>query len=292
MTLPFIVIQAKSSKDAAEGLTFMREMSKWNSLSDLENGVVPVGVVVGGRVFPAGPGHFGRELRAALAGAPRLADPLHACNPLTTPLTDKFAVAQRGQCTFAQKVRNIQAAGAKLAIIIDNVPDSSHESTAMFAMSGDGKDDIEIPAVFLFTLEGQFLTDAMATEPDLTVTVGELKSLQRQHEVACEDGNCETVLERAGTPAETESFDHLKKVLSQLVAQFELSLSQDETPSTAPRCASQVLDEPFQTDKVLTKVSPATAPSPPQSPQTERSTESGSDHSVTIDTETREPDDL
>lgn len=256
MTLPFIVIQAKSSKDAAEGLTFMREMSKWNSLSDLENGVVPVGVVVGGRVFPAGPGHFGRELRAALAGAPRLADPLHACNPLTTPLTDKFAVAQRGQCTFAQKVRNIQAAGAKLAIIIDNVPDSSHESTAMFAMSGDGKDDIEIPAVFLFTLEGQFLTDAMATEPDLTVTVGELKSLQRQHEVACEDGNCETVLESAGTPAETESFDHLKKVLSQLVAQFELSLSQDETPSTAPRCASQVLEEPFQTDKVLTKVSP------------------------------------
>ncbi|XP_073954096.1 ER degradation enhancer, mannosidase alpha-like 2 [Choristoneura fumiferana] len=283
---------AKSSKDAAEGLTFMREMSKWNSLSDLENGVVPVGVVAGGRVLPAGPGHFGRELRAALAGTPRRADPLHACSPLATALTDKFAVAQRGLCTFAQKVRNIQAAGAKLAIIIDNVPDSSHESTAMFAMSGDGKDDIEIPAVFLFSLEGQFLTNAMEAEPDLTVTVGELKSLQRQHEVTCEDGNCETVLESVGTPAESESFDHLKKVLSQLVAQFELSLSQDDTPATAPRCASQVLEEPFQTDKVLTKVPSETAPSPPQSPQTEHSSRSDSENSLTIGTKTHKPDDL
>lgn len=210
----------------------MREMSKWNSLSDSENGVVAAGVVVSGRVLAAGPAHFGRELAGHDRHAGQLAyvHPTDACSTITNHdlVRGKFAIATRGHCTFAQKVRNMQTAGAKLAVILDNVQGSTHENTALFAMSGDGKDDIEIPAVFLFSKEGHFLTSALYADPHLTVIVGELKSLKRQYENNCEDGNCETVLEAPAMPADKESFDHLKKVLSQLVAQFELSLSTEE----------------------------------------------------------------
>lgn len=210
----------------------MREMSKWNSLSDTENGVVAAAVVINDNLFPAGPGHFGKEIIGdeRLTGAVALADPLDACNDIQNKAVvhGRFAVAKRGQCTFAQKVRNLQAVGASLAIIIDNVEDSTYENTALFAMSGDGKDDIEIPAVFLFSKEGQYLTQSMKSDPFLIVSVGELKALKKQYDSSCDDGNCETVLEAPAISPEKESFDHLKKVLSQLVAQFELSLSNEE----------------------------------------------------------------
>ncbi|XP_060809884.1 ER degradation-enhancing alpha-mannosidase-like protein 3 [Amyelois transitella] len=229
---------AKSAKDAAEGLTFMREMSKWNSLSDIENGVIPAGVRVLDRVFPAGPGHFGKELDAAhLHGTAAFADPPDACHPISNKnhVENKFAIAQRGLCTFAQKVRNIQAAGARLAIIYDNIPDSTHETTALFAMSGDGKDDIKIPAVFLFSQEAKFLIDALKVNPDLVLIVGELKSLQKKYENLCDDGDCDTVLTTQPETIDKESIDHLKHVLSQLVTQFELSLSNEE-PSGQKSC--------------------------------------------------------
>ncbi|RVE42316.1 hypothetical protein evm_013029 [Chilo suppressalis] len=230
--LLYTTATAKSAKDAAEGLTFMREMSKWNSLSDIENGVVPVGVKVEDKIFPAGPGHFGREITGDehLIGKVVFVEPSDACTEIQNKeeMLEKFAIALRGQCTFAQKVRNLQNAGVKLAIILDNVPQSTHENTALFAMSGDGKDDIEIPAVFLFSQEGEYLTELARTNPELAVTVGELKSLKRQYEKNCDGDSCETILESSEVASDKESFDHLKKVLSQLVAQFELSLSNEE----------------------------------------------------------------
>lgn len=231
-------------------------MSKWNSLSDMENGVVPAGVKINDKLFPAGPGHFGKEIssRDLYTNTVAFVTPLDACSPIENKqeVEGKFAIAKRGQCTFAQKVRNIQDAGVDLAIILDNVPDSTHESTALFAMSGDGKDDIEIPAVFLFSQEGRYLTEAVLAKPDLTVTVGELKSLKRQFENSCDDGNCETVLETQGVPADKESFDHLKKVLSQLVAQFELSLSSEET-TTPKSCGDESEEISILKDKYVSE---------------------------------------
>lgn len=223
---------AKSAKDAAEGLTFMREMSKWNSMSDMENGVVPAGVKINDKIFPAGPGHFGKEISSQDHYVNNVAyvTPIDACSPIENKneVEGKFGIAKRGQCTFAQKVRNMQTAGVTLAIILDNVPDSTHESTALFAMSGDGKDEIDIPAVFLFSQEGRYLTEAYEEKPDLIVTVSELKALKSNYENSCDDGKCETVLQTPGVANDKESFDHLKKVLSQLAAQFELSLSSDD----------------------------------------------------------------
>lgn len=130
----------------------------------------------------------------------------------------------RGHCTFAQKVRNVQAAGARLAIILDNVPDSNHESTTMFAMSGDGRDDIVIPAVFLFSKEGAELESRLKQDADLRVTVGQLSSMRNELNGDTTDTDAEPELTTIA-PVEKDSFDHLKKVLNQLVVQFELSLA-------------------------------------------------------------------
>lgn len=243
----YFAFQAKSAKDAAEGLTFMREMSKWNSLNDMDNGVIPVGVVVGGNVFSAGPAHFGKEVSGTerYFGTISFVEPADACTTIQNKfdVSGRFAVAVRGQCTFAQKVRNIQTAGARVAIIIDNVPKSTADNTALFAMSGDGKDDIEIPAVFLFSQEGQFLRDSVKEDPGLGVTVGELKSIKRDYGHICEDESCD-VFEGALEPTiqDKESFDHLKKVLSQLVAQFELSLSSEESALQKSDCKEEVIE--------------------------------------------------
>lgn len=201
-------------------------------MSDMENGVVPAGVKINDKIFPAGPGHFGKEISSQDHYANNVAyvNPIDACSPIENKqeVAGKFGIAKRGQCTFAQKVRNMQTAGVTLAIILDNVPDSTHESTALFAMSGDGKDEIDIPAVFLFSQEGRYLTEAFEAKPDLIVTVSELKSLKSNNENSCDDGKCETVLQTPGVATDKESFDHLKKVLTQLAAQFELSLSSDD----------------------------------------------------------------
>lgn len=221
----------------------MREMSKWNSLNDMDNGVIPVGVVVKGNIFTAGPAHFGKDLSGSERhfGTLRFVEPADACTPIRNEVIAKFAVAERGQCTFAQKVRNMQTAGARVAIIIDNVPGSSAENTAIFAMSGDGKDDIEIPAVFLFSNEGQFLRDTVKEDPP--VIVGELKSIKRDYGNICEDETCD-VFEGVIEPnnQNKESFDHLKKVLSQLVAQFELSLSTEESFLKKSDCKEEIIE--------------------------------------------------
>lgn len=40
----------------------------------------------------------------------------------------------------------------------------------MFAMSGDGKDDVTIPVVFLFSVDGVTLKQALEKNPDLEVS--------------------------------------------------------------------------------------------------------------------------
>lgn len=43
-------------------------------------------------------------------------------------------------------------------------------------MSGDGKDDVNIPVVFLFTHEAKMLIDAATKEPNLNVTLSQLQT--------------------------------------------------------------------------------------------------------------------
>ena len=62
---------------------------------------------------------------------------------------------QRGDCMFVVKARAVEKLGAIGGVVIDNNDESSAASSPIFAMSGDGSDDVGIPLVFLFDLEGR-----------------------------------------------------------------------------------------------------------------------------------------
>jgi mannosidase alpha-like ER degradation enhancer 3 len=51
----------------------------------------------------------------------------------------------------------------------------------MFAMSGDGTDDVSIPVVFLFYQDASQLLQAVNGNPALEVTVADMRSMQ-QHD--------------------------------------------------------------------------------------------------------------
>lgn len=68
----------------------------------------------------------------------------------------KFILADRGDCTFVQKVRNMEDAGASLGIVIDN----SDEDIENLHMSDDGSGaGIRIPSLLISKKDGNKLKE-------------------------------------------------------------------------------------------------------------------------------------
>ena len=67
----------------------------------------------------------------------------------------------------------MQKAGAKGGIVVDNSPSSSSDAAPLFAMSGDGMDDVNIPLVFLYSSDADILLQTLKEEPGLMVTLAE-----------------------------------------------------------------------------------------------------------------------
>lgn len=125
-------------------------------------------------ILMAGPSHFSKELTGEEFIQEKLvyAEPFRLCSKLKNLLPDvkdKILIIERGDCTFVDKARRAQKAGAKAVIVTDNVVDSSADDQPMFAMSGDGVDDVKIPVVFIFSVEAKLLKAAHDNNPDLEV---------------------------------------------------------------------------------------------------------------------------
>lgn len=78
-----------------------------------------------------------------------------------------FFIADRGECSFVEKVRNIEEAGAAMAIIIDN---NKEDNITRIVMTDDGSGaGIRIPAVLISYEDGQSFIDFFtnATEKEL-----------------------------------------------------------------------------------------------------------------------------
>ncbi|CAM5163436.1 unnamed protein product [Eretmochelys imbricata] len=175
-----------------------------------QQGVSPLAVQVisppffGRMVLTAGPAQFGMDLTKqehGVKGRLVLSEPYQACAAITNreAVQGKVALAQRGECMFAAKARNLQKAGALGVIFIDNAEGSCSEKMVLFQMVGDGStSDIVIPLVFLFQKEGQVLLDALAQHCNVDVLLatkpmflGEEKTAQpfsasQLHEAATE----------------------------------------------------------------------------------------------------------
>ncbi len=108
---------------------------------------------------PAGP------LTRALRDVSKLGNDGKACSALNAAsLGGAFALIQRGDCSFATKVRNAQAAGAVGVIIFQSSGDES-----LFPMVG--LTTIGLPAVLIGASEGAALQTFLATRQDYPVTL-------------------------------------------------------------------------------------------------------------------------
>ena len=47
-------------------------------------------------------------------------------------------------CTFLEKARYIESQGAKAGIVVDSNPKTTSAGNPLFAMSGDGTDDVSL----------------------------------------------------------------------------------------------------------------------------------------------------
>ncbi|KAL3218637.1 hypothetical protein MRX96_031448 [Rhipicephalus microplus] len=176
--------QAESPEDAQEGLLFMQEMIELaKHQNQQEQHVRSVTFTLPSTkthmVLQAGPAQFGKDLgkpanevRAPLV----LLDPLRGCGELRNShdIKGKIVIMERGECMFVEKARKIQAFGAIGGIVLDNQAGTNARQSPVFAMSGDGTDDVTIPLVFLFTEDGQLLLDAFKEHPNLVVTLSDL----------------------------------------------------------------------------------------------------------------------
>ena len=82
-------------------------------------------------------------------------------------------LVQRGDCMFVEKARVLQGLGAVGGIVMDNTEGTAAATSPLFAMSGDGVDDVQIPMVFLFMEEAKLLMKILAGEKELRVTLEE-----------------------------------------------------------------------------------------------------------------------
>uniref|UniRef100_A0A8C0IVI3 alpha-1,2-Mannosidase n=2 Tax=Chelonoidis abingdonii TaxID=106734 RepID=A0A8C0IVI3_CHEAB len=111
-------------------------------------------------------------IRHKVKGSLVLSEPYQACAAISNwkEVQGKMALAQRGECMFATKARNLQEAGASGVIFIDNAEGSCSEEMVLFQMVGDGSTgNIVIPLVFLFQKEGQVLLDALSQHRNVDV---------------------------------------------------------------------------------------------------------------------------
>ena len=170
---------AKSPEDGEEGLMFMQEMVELSKQTgDAGQETPPKLVSFDNEHLFAGPAQFGRQLEKGfrVQGQIILSDPISACQvPIKNGglLFGKVVVIRRGECMFVEKARTLQAMGALGGIVLDNSEDSSSRESPLFAMSGDGNDDVSIPMVFLFKKEGERLLKKIRENPELRVTLQE-----------------------------------------------------------------------------------------------------------------------
>ncbi|XP_072421646.1 ER degradation-enhancing alpha-mannosidase-like protein 3 isoform X1 [Chiloscyllium punctatum] len=173
--------QATSSQSGQHGLKFFAEiieLAQAQARGEMTSFAVQIisPPFLGQVVLAAGPAHFGMDLSKqehGVKGTLMKAIPYTACLDVTNSeqVHGKIVLAQRGDCMFANKARNLQRAGAIGAVIIDNVEGSSSDSSPVFQMAGDGDNasDITIPLLFLFHKEGSILLDALNANQNVDV---------------------------------------------------------------------------------------------------------------------------
>ena len=172
---------AKTPEDGEEGLMFMQEMIEMakNPQQGTDSPPKQVRFTHQGKEIKlqAGPAQFGKDLKGyEVSSKVVMANHVRACGGSLQngdSMWGKIVIVERGDCMFVEKARVLQSLGALGGIVMDNTEGTAAATSPLFAMSGDGVDDIKIPMVFLFTEEARQLMNVMAANKDLSVTLEE-----------------------------------------------------------------------------------------------------------------------
>ena len=172
---------AVSPEDGEEGLLFMQEMIELSkqTATGVESPPRQISFTAGGRQFQlqAGPAQFGRGVAGnPVTASVVVANHLRACGGSLQngeSMWGKIVIVERGDCMFVEKGRVLQSLGAVGGIVMDNTEGTAAATSPLFAMSGDGVDDVQIPMVFLFMEEAKLLMKILAGEKELRVTLEE-----------------------------------------------------------------------------------------------------------------------
>ncbi|KAK2718502.1 hypothetical protein QYM36_005736 [Artemia franciscana] len=190
-----IIFNAKSPDDAREGLLFMQETVELSKVSEDQEGKIVYFSMNGSSAhFKAGPAQFGPQLNNGykVHGEVLIAEPLEGCQTFTNgyAMKNKIVFVLRGQCMFIDKVRQAQAFGAVGVIVGDyDNAESVQRPATLFSMSGDGKDDVIIPSVFILAVDAEKIKD-LVSEVTLSGSLQDVSS--QEQETAVKD---EKVLE-------------------------------------------------------------------------------------------------
>lgn len=113
-----------------------------------------------------GPGNLESPIVATVA----VTEPRQACESLTNPddVANAIALIERGTCTFRQKIKNAQDAGA-IGVVIHNDDRPDQELLNMSASTNVGG-EITIPAVFIDNANGLALRNSLPVTATLNLT--------------------------------------------------------------------------------------------------------------------------
>eukprot|EP00040_Diaphanoeca_grandis_P014842 m.75398 g.75398 ORF g.75398 m.75398 type:complete len:787 (+) comp24783_c0_seq1:192-2552(+) len=166
-----------------EGMKFMQELMKLSRQREEEKVIGSAVVtiidppVLGNVNIKAGLASFGFNLEMEFRifeGHLALPTPADGCDTITNSddVVGRIALVRRGGCMFVTKVRQLEAAGATAVIVMDSAKSLPDPENTLFTMSGDGTDDVQIPAVFVWAHEGEKLIDYLALHSaDLTIQI-------------------------------------------------------------------------------------------------------------------------
>jgi extracellular elastinolytic metalloproteinase len=121
-------------------------------------------VVVGASTYAAGGAAFGPALTSTgKTGLITVTSPADGCTAISTTLTGRIAVIDRGTCAFTVKVKNAQLKGAIGVIVANNAGDS--------VMTMGGTDaTVTIPSVFVGQTNGASIKAAAGTSTTIRLT--------------------------------------------------------------------------------------------------------------------------
>jgi hypothetical protein len=116
----------------------------------------------------AGTALFGNPLDAVgVTGNVQLSSVLDGCTAIPAgSLSGKIGLIERGTCSFTEKVKNAQNAGASAAIIYNN----SANGNTIGNMSGTDA-TITIPSVLISNTEGEYIKDLLSANTTVNVTL-------------------------------------------------------------------------------------------------------------------------